>query len=387
MSASLITLRIEAETDLVRLRQVATALTDALDFGTFARTRVVTALIELARNALEYAGGGRVRLGLATEDEALALTAIISDQGPGIDALEEIIRGDEIRSSGLGLGLRGVRRIADSFDIATGPEGTRVDVAFRIAAPPGARPKLEAVLSETLDRLRQEDPAARMAEQNRELLAAVQERDLLMQEVHHRTGNNLALISSLIRMSASAARTDETREVLNDLGTRVQAVIQAHEQMQHAQSGDLIPALPFLRGIAGTAERAFNAERLKVAVRVTGDDFAVRGKTAVDLGLIVGELITNAFKHAFGGRETGRIEIELTQTEEGACLRVADDGHGLPQGAERPERAQSLGWRLIRSMARQYGGTIEVEGNGGLTVTIRFVDDQFRRFPDPASED
>lgn len=372
MTETLITLRIEKDTDIARLRQAAAAVADVLGFGTFTRTRVVTALIELARNALEYAGHGRARLALKADGNRLALRAVVLDQGPGIAQLDEVLGGSDIATHGLGLGLRGVRRIADSFDVQSSAEGTKVDVSFRSDLPAAGFSEAAGRVTEALSGMEGADPSALLAEQNRELLEAIEARDLLMQEIHHRTGNNLTLISALIRMSGSSTQSPEAKQLLSELDTRVRAVIKAHELMQHSNSGDMVPLLPFLRDIARNAESAFNGAGLSVGVEVGGDELCVSGKTAVDLGLVVGELVTNAYKHAFTGRSQGKIQIELKCGDENSCLTIADDGKGLSDGAERPERSNSLGWRLIRTIAQQYGGAIETNGENGLSVSICF---------------
>lgn len=350
-------------------------IAESLQFGAFARTRSVTALIELARNALEYAGGGRVRLSVLTDRDGLSLRAVVSDRGGGIPDPDLLFGSQKIETGGLGLGLRGVRRIADRFKISTGSEGTQVDVAFhsKLSASDINAVALDA--GQKIARLDGADPVAQLAEQNRDLLDALAARDLLMQEIHHRTSNNLALISSLIEMSRSASDTAETQQVLGELYARVHAVMKAHEQMQRAAVDDQLQLIPFLRGVAEKAQQAFNCAGLEVAVTVRGDDMDVSGKVAIDLGLVVGELITNAYKHAFAGRDRGAILVEIRRGADETTLLVVDDGRGLPAGTCRPERSQSLGWELIRSTAQQYDGLIETDGRNGFSVSIRFARD------------
>lgn len=84
-------------------------------------------------------------------------------------------------------------------------------------------------------------------------------------------------------------------------------------------------------------------------------------------------MITNAYKHAFKGRDKGVITIEVTQEDdEGLTLKVYDDGVGLPDDAKRPERSDSLGWRMIRTLTFQHEATLKVEGQDGLCVEISF---------------
>ena len=118
---------------------------------------------------------------------------------------------------------------------------------------------------------------------------------------------------------------------------------------------------------------AFTGDRQSIGIKLICPSLKMDNKLAVDIGLIVGELITNAYKHAFKGRDKGVITIEVTQeSDEGLTLKVYDDGVGLPEDAKRPERSDSLGWRMIRTLTFQHEATLKVEGQDGLCVEIRF---------------
>ncbi|APG48976.1 sensor histidine kinase [Phaeobacter porticola] len=374
MSTALITLKLETEQDVLRLRFTAMAITKALGFSTFAQTRAVTALLEAARNAQQHATVGRVRLSLHEDADKVALRAIVTDQGAGIENLEDIMSGRHASTAsdgaglGLGLGLRGLSRLADRQSIRSSAEGTEIELLFR--TPLKSEAMITAVRSATdaISKIRNADPVTELTEQNRVLIEALTERDLLMKEVHHRTGNNLALIGALIRMSRRDAKAPETVSVLSDLEARVQSIIRVHEQLQRSARVDHLQALPFLREVAANAEDAFNSGALKVSVSVNGDDREIPSSMAIDLGLLVGELLTNAYKHAFVGRSEGSISVELTEQDDALRLVVADDGRGLTEGDARPERSGSLGWRMIRSMVGKYAGTTEVDGTDGMRV-------------------
>jgi len=372
--ARLTTVRLEQSGDIVRLREVALALTEVLKFGTFERTRTVTAVVELGRNAIEHGRRGRASFILTEVKGRPALSVSVLDQGRGIP--RDRLEGEAPQASaagGLGLGLRGVQRIAERFHVETGSEGTKINVTFRSSVPLAGGEGLVREATDALEHLQSTDPAAALSEQNRELMESLADRDLLMKELHHRTGNNLALIVALIRMSKSHSSLGETREVLSELETRVAALAKAHELMQRAAAAGTVNAGELLREVAANAERAFSAPDLKVAIRVTCPALQLESKLAVDIGLIVGELITNAYKHAFKGRTEGTIAVDLTGTpEQGLVLEVSDDGAGLAPGADRPERSNSLGWQLIRTLSFQHNAALSVTGEDGLTVRLDF---------------
>ena len=371
MSSTLTTLSLEKSADIARLRDVTMALADVLEFGTFERTRTVTAVLELGRNAIEHGKRGRARFAITEVKGRPALQVTVLDQGGGIP--EAALKGTAggVSSAGLGLGLRGVQRIAETFAVETSAEGTRIEAAFLSAAPQGTASALTPLAADALMGLIASDPAQQLATQNRELLDTLADRDLLMKELHHRTRNNLALIVALIRMSRAGATSEETVQVLSELETRVGSLAKSHELLQQAADSKSISAETLLRDVAANAEQAFNANDRQVQIVVRCDEVDLEGRIAVDLGLIVGELITNAYKHAFEDRADGRIDIDLAMGEDGALvLRVEDDGPGLPEGAPRPERSKSLGWRLIRTLTFQHDGTLNVDGRDGLAVEI-----------------
>lgn len=371
MSIHLITIKAETEKDIQRLRFTAMAVTKALDLGTFAQTRAVTALLEAARNAQQHAENGRVRLSLTHENGRVALRAIVTDQGSGIESGAAPSPTDRLVVPGLGLGLKGLGRLADQHVINTGSEGTEVDMLFMSHTRADELAGVAARVTDAIASIRKSDPLAELEEQNRVLIEALNERDLMMREVHHRTGNNLALIGALIRMSRKDAELEETKSVLGDLEQRVQSIIKAHEQLQKSARVDRLQARPFLEDIARNAEAAFSSDALKVDVCVAGEDPEISASMAIDLGLLVGELLTNAFKHAFVGRSEGVVRVHIQEEADEIRLTVKDNGRGLRQEDERPERSGSLGWRMIRSTVGKYAGTLEVDGSDGLSVAFR----------------
>lgn len=378
------TVRIAAEADIARVRQVADRIAESLGLERFARTRAVTACLEVARNALQYAGGGRAIFRVYADRNETYLSIAVVDQGSGIPGGAEQLRGratfgkaEGLGASGLGLGLRGVRRLADRFDLETGKDGTSIEIAFEIPVQAADLAEQARKVSDALLQMAETDPVVELTRQNRELANALAERELLVSEVHHRTGNNLALILGFIQMSRRGADSAETKRVLTELEMRVHSVAQVHKELHRAAQADRIALLPFLKSVASHAAEAFSTEDCEVEVHVTGDAAEIRSGTAIDLGLITGELITNAFKHAFAGRRHGWVDIAFAREEDrdgpGACiLTVSDDGVGMPDEEEKPDRPESLGWRMIRAMASRHGGSIRTEAGEGFATIISF---------------
>lgn len=381
----LISVRIAAEGDVARVRQISGVIASACGFENFAKTRLVTAVLEITRNALQYAGGGRAQFGLSSEARSSWLTVRVVDQGEGLPDGANFTKGrrpfkskSSAAGEGMGLGLTGVQRLADRFDLETSNEGTRVELGFRLAAKSNDLEAFVARISEELAKLSATDPIAELSRQNRELAEAMAERELLIDEVHHRTGNNLALIVSFIQLSKRATASEETRQAMAQLEARVHSVAKVHQELQRANLADRIALIPLLENVAKHAQDAFSNDELDISISVFGDAATVTGSAAIDLGLIVNELITNSYKHAFANRQMGRIDVSFERyeaddikSEFGWMLSVEDNGNGLA-GDIKPERSDSLGWRMIRAMTGRLSGTIETGSENGFYTKLYF---------------
>ena len=380
----LVSVRIAAEPDIARIRQVTGVIADTCGLASFAKTRVVTAVLEIARNALQYGGGGRAHFAIRPESDICWLLVRVIDQGEGLPEGADFVKGRRpfkarsggARAQGMGLGLTGVQRLADKFDLDSSNEGTRAELAFKLPSPCEEESELGERLMASIAKLSATDPLAELSRQNRELAEAMAERELLIDEVHHRTGNNLALIVSFIQLSKRGAQSDETRQAMAQLESRVLSVAKVHQELQRANLADRIALVPMLETVAKHAQDAFSNDELDIAISVFGDTVSVSGSAAIDLGLIVNELITNAYKHAFKGRQRGRIDVSFErencdEDEPSWILAVKDDGVGLPDDVK-PERSDSLGWRMIRAMTARLSGTIETGSNEGFYTRIEF---------------
>src|SRR5690349_18446912 len=184
---ALLTLEIRYEHDVVLARQRARQIAALLGFVGQDQTRLATAVSELARNAFEYARGGRVRFEVERASRAAsrgtpaeagqALVVRVSDSGPGIPDVQAVLDGRYVSRTGMGLGLVGARRLADRFEVVTGPgAGTTVEIARFL--PRGAAlvtPQDAARIADELARQTARGPFEEVQQQNQELLSTLEE--------------------------------------------------------------------------------------------------------------------------------------------------------------------------------------------------------------------
>lgn len=207
---------------------------------------------------------------------------------------------------------------------------------------------------------------------NRSLERALGERDVFLQEIHHRVKNNLTVISGLIRLQQRGVHDPTARQALQECSQRVLAIAAIHEQLYQASDLAAVPFGRYLEQQARSLAQVYGAAGRGVQLRVDAPaPVELSVEQAIPAGLLVQELMTNALKHAFPEGRQGTIRITASREGERYVLAVADDGVGMvspPPGA----RSDSLGWTLIHSLARQLGATLEVRGDDGTEVRLTF---------------
>jgi PAS domain S-box-containing protein len=211
--------------------------------------------------------------------------------------------------------------------------------------------------------------AAKAAEAK--IRASLDEKDVLLLEVHHRVKNNLQVVCSLLGLQATQVRDPAMLEILTDMEHRVRAIAMAHEKLYQAPDLARIDLAAHIRDVVASLVRTFAAtpRRQRPALALELDETWVGVDTAIPCGLIVNELVTNALKYAFP-EEPGTIGLGLRSVGERHVLVVADDGVGFPDGAT--PRQGSLGLRLVDTLVRQLGGVLERTTRPGTRVEIRF---------------
>ena len=222
----------------------------------------------------------------------------------------------------------------------------------------------EVLEAHVLDRTHALQEAREHAERERQRVEA------LLQDANHRIGNSLATVSSLLGLQLLRSRSDEVRAALEAARSRVHAIASAHRRLRLGGDFETASADEFLdavlEDIATTAGDSRN-------IRLTGDfdPIVVGARDATTLGILVGELVTNAVKHAFPGGRNGTITVTLKRDEAGVpTLRVLDDGVGI-SGEHLPGDG-GLGSVIVRQLANQFGGEPHYErrSGGGLSVSV-----------------
>jgi two-component sensor histidine kinase len=199
------------------------------------------------------------------------------------------------------------------------------------------------------------------------LAAAIAEKEVLLREVHHRVKNNLQIVSSLLSLQSRTIADPAIAAHFGDCQARINALALVHEALYYSCDAARLPFRQYLRDTAQVLESSYGT---RARVTVDADEVLLDPDLAVPLGLIVAELISNAFKHAFPGPDADeRVTVTLRLDSGTMILSVADNGKGLPSQVE-IEHATTLGLQLVGNLSRQAGATIRVARSAGTCVTV-----------------
>jgi two-component sensor histidine kinase len=203
-----------------------------------------------------------------------------------------------------------------------------------------------------------------------QLLKSMRETETLLREVHHRVKNNLQVIVSLLTTQADAANDQTVTQALSEAATRVSTVALIHAMLSESASLAYVDLSGFIRGLVSNVQRTFGDATTTVTLALSLDGLALPLQQATPCGLLINELVTNAFRHAFAGAEAARIEIRAHAKDGIATIVVQDNGHGLP-----PEGtgSQGIGLQLMQALAiKQLHGQLTVTRVNGAEFTVKF---------------
>jgi PAS domain S-box-containing protein len=205
-----------------------------------------------------------------------------------------------------------------------------------------------------------------------ELERTVREKDVLLMEVQHRVKNNLQMITALMRIEARNARGRMDTAPFDRLAGRIESIQHLYALLADRGASDEIDLGVYLSKIASSVLSSYAVEGVRLALKL--DAYPVSVNVAMPTGLVVNELLTNALKHAFAGRDSGEITLNSLSDGQGCRVVVADNGNGLPEGIVWPERGK-LSALIVQSLRENANAKVEVESapGKGMRTTILFT--------------
>lgn len=206
------------------------------------------------------------------------------------------------------------------------------------------------------------------------LRSTLKEKEVLIQEIHHRVKNNLQIIVSLLRLQASSSEDEHSMQILHESERRVHAMALIHEQLYHAANLSHIDVKDYLQDLIKSLQLSFDAKGKGIDLKLDVDSTCMNIDTIVPCGLVVNELVTNALKHAFPEETSGEKAVKITMKTSGNQnkLIIEDNGTGIPEAINLKE-TESLGLRLVTMLVeQQLKGTLRYESSGGSCFIVEF---------------
>ncbi len=207
-----------------------------------------------------------------------------------------------------------------------------------------------------------------------EVTKSLQEKEMLLQEVHHRVKNNLQVMSSLIKLQSRYIKDEKMLEILKETGGRIQSMAIVHTKIYNSKDYEFIQFGEYAKNLIENFQTTYGYKLRNVRFDMDIGELKLNIDTAIPCGLIINELVSNAVKYAFPDSRSGVITVAVKHLKDNFYnLIVKDDGIGVPEGID-IKKSDSLGIQLVTLLSRQLNGTIEVDTapDKGTGFTITF---------------
>jgi len=199
----------------------------------------------------------------------------------------------------------------------------------------------------------------------------LKEKDLLLHEVHHRIKNNMNTISGLLMLQAASMKDVAAVTALNDARSRVQSMMIMYDKLYRSEDFHRMSVKEYLEKFIDEIFMIFkNSEQVKIEKYI--EDFVLDTKILFPLGIIINEIITNAFKYAFPCGQNGKIIVSVKKADDVITLTISDDGVGVPDAVV-SSKSGGFGFDLVSALIEQLGGEFKLSKNKGTTVEFVFT--------------
>jgi len=212
-------------------------------------------------------------------------------------------------------------------------------------------------------------------EHERKLEQALAAKEVLLKEIHHRVKNNLQVVSSLLNLQESAVADPAARKVFLECQTQIQSMAMVHEVLYRSSDFEGVDMQKYFERLVDYLAGVYDAAYRGIGWSISADSVVLDLDDAIPVALIVNELLSNCFKHAFPDGRTGKATVSMGPRDEEWILVVSDDGVGF-EAAKAASAEKGIGTELVHALAAQLHGQVSSSTEGGAVVRLRFPRDQ-----------
>ncbi len=209
-----------------------------------------------------------------------------------------------------------------------------------------------------------------------QLQASLQEKEVLLKEIHHRVKNNLQIVYSLLRLQYRRVTDEKAASILLESQNRIKSIALVHEKLYRSDDLAHIDLSQYIPSLVSSLFSSYNTRSNAIQLKIDIERVLLDIDTAIPCGLIINELVSNALKYAFPAEQTGKIAIGLhTTTDRSITLTISDNGIGIPPTLDLT-KMDSLGLKLVNDLVHQLEGRITMHGSHGTAFEITFTSNE-----------
>ena len=206
------------------------------------------------------------------------------------------------------------------------------------------------------------------------LKSNLREKEVLLAEIHHRVKNNLAVITGILELQSLNTDNEDAQNVLKDSQMRVRSIALVHELLYRSDDFSKVNIPNYLKDLSKVISNSMERRSVSVEIDFDLDQVELEITQAIPCGLILNEVLTNSYKHAFTGRAKGKILVSFKKVENGMIYKITDDGIGLPKPSENEKT--SLGMTLVKTLGKQLNADTTITSENGAGFEFRFTKKQ-----------
>jgi two-component sensor histidine kinase/ABC-type amino acid transport substrate-binding protein/PAS domain-containing protein len=203
-----------------------------------------------------------------------------------------------------------------------------------------------------------------------DLQNSLDEKEILLKEIHHRVKNNMQIISSLLNLQSRNIKDDKIMELFKQSQNRVKSMALIHEKLYSDSNFAQIDIASYINTLSNYLFRNFSNLSAEIELEIDTDDIMVDIDTAIPYGLIINELVTNCLKYAFPGDGSGKVQISFKKKGDSHLLTVKDNGVGISKSIDL-KKTETLGFQLVKALTDQLHGHLEINHSDGTEVIVR----------------